>query len=123
MFYRIVAFKLSHRGGGSAFLTGAGSITVLIAFNLMALQIAFNHYTGRPLFGRPTVIDYVLVMCVLVVTYVMSIRFWVDNGRWGELVREFSSQSPTRRRLNSVAFWSYIVVSLVAPYALTLLWR
>jgi hypothetical protein len=96
VFYRFVAFKLSHPSGGSAVLAGSGSITLLLALNFMALRIAYNHYNGRPLFGKPTGVDYALVMCIILVTFVMSSRSWVDNGRWDALVREFGSLDSTR---------------------------
>jgi hypothetical protein len=118
MFYRIVAYRLSRPRAGSAVLSGSGTIAVLLGLNFMALQIVYNHYTGRALLGGPTGLDYALMVGVLFITYSLASRFWVDNGHWGELVREFGSEDPTRRRRNSIALWCYFIASWLAPYLL-----
>ncbi len=118
MFYRIVAYWLSRARVGSPVLSGSGTITVLLALNVMTLRIAIGHLTGRPDFGEPTAVDFVLAVSVLWVTWFLASRFWVDNGRWGELVREFGSEGPERRRRNLVVIWCYVVVSWSAPFVL-----
>ena len=123
IFYRIVAYRLSRPRVGSAVLSGSGTITVLLVLNLMTLRIVYGYVTGRPGFGEPTAVDYVLAVSVLWITWSLASRFWVDNGHWGELVHEFGSEEPGRRRRNLVVIWCYVLVSWLAPFVLAVLLR
>jgi hypothetical protein len=124
VFYRVLKWKLTiSPADPTPVFTAVGVITLLLIFNLAAIQVVVNHLTGRPLFGRPTDADYMVIAAAFAAMYYLTNKFWVANGHWPELCGEFEQLEKTHGVLASFFFWFYVTLSVASPIVLVLLWR
>jgi hypothetical protein len=124
VFYRVLKWKLTITPADpTPMFTAVGIVTLLLIFNLAAIQVVINHLTSRSLFGRPTETDYILIVAAFAAMYYLTNKFWVANGYWSELCGEFEQLEKSHGVLALLFFWFYVSLSIASPIVLVLLWR
>jgi hypothetical protein len=113
VFYRVLKWKLTiSPADPTPVFTAVGVITLLLIFNLAAIQVVVNHLTG-----------YMVIAAAFAAMYYLTNKFWVANGHWPELCGEFEQLEKTHGVLASFFFWFYVTLSVASPIVLVLLWR
>jgi hypothetical protein len=126
LFYRVLSWKLHDEHDLTPALTASLSTLLFLSINVMTVAMLWNWWLGRePL---PTLPANRVALCLVViasgaVVHRVLKRLWVDNGRYNKLVQEFETSDDTRRRVNSVILWSYIIGTAITPICVAILWR
>jgi hypothetical protein len=126
LFYRALSWKLRNPGERFPFFASVGMVAVLLSLNVLTLIVA-NDAVGRehslPL-PLTTPADRGWVgAAVWGGLYVLLRSVWIHNGRYRAILDQFANESTSMRMRRTVYMWSYIVISVCAPFAMVIAHR
>lgn len=125
VFYRILAWKLREQRESLPVLVAVGITVILLFYNLLAIVMIVNRLRGKSLIpdlpGGRIGLGISLVLS-LAIAYLAMRSAWVENRGRVEL-EKFLARGTRGDPVRSLLFWTYIVVTMVAPFLLSILWR
>jgi hypothetical protein len=125
VFYRILEWKLRDRREATPVLVAALATVLLLFLNVITATMLVNGFRGRLLLpnfpgGRIGLSGVLLIAFYL--GYNMMRLAWVENGRYDQLEREFQSTDTRIGTFRTALFWSYLVLSVLVPFLLSIFW-
>jgi len=125
VFYRILTWKMRDPRETTPVLVAGIGTSVLLFFNCMLAVMVVNALRGRPLLPQGRIGNgvYLAVALALIVTTGLMNAAWIDKGNFARLSKEFSSQQTEHRRVRTLLFWAYVVLSGATPIVLAIAWH
>jgi hypothetical protein len=125
VFYRILVWKLRDvREDTPVLVAGLGTSLLLFLNGILAFMV-INDLSGRALLPElhRGLVEYLTAAILFLTAAGVMGSAWFVNRNFDPLQQEFGVTTPTREHVRTVLFWSYIVLSAVAPLVYAILWH
>ena len=119
MLFRFLEWKKTDLQESQPLLAATFFITTLLWFNLISVVFTIEWITGSRWASAwdPSRRDLTLLVGFLSIAAAVHFA-WIRNSRYEMIIEKFSSETKQERRVGSIVFWTYLLLTGLLPIAI-----
>lgn len=124
VFYRALSWKLRDKDERFPLFASVAMVAMLLSVNVLTLILAAEKVdVTHSLLPTTPANRGLLGIAVLGGLYGLLRHLWIRDERYRIILDRFSGESGLMRMRRTVCMWSYVVISVCAPFAISIAHR
>lgn len=121
LFFMILKWQTATKSAGNPTVWSTVIVTILLSLNVLVVIQLLLWRSGAPIFrAAPNLARLLGYLCFVVVGGLVWMSL-VRSGVYKRLEQEFAAASERRQAIRTIAFASYLVISICLPFILKVL--